>query len=432
MVHAGRSARRGRILCHVSPAPNSLLRDGWLVRLCLARALMMLPAMSYAGALPLLRTEWSMSATAAGSISTSSQLGYAVSLLALSWLADRVGARRVFVVSSVVSGVAAIAFALFARSYASAIVLHTLASMAQGGTYTTLIMLFADRYPPERRGTAVGWLIAALSLGYALSLAVTGLMLPFGGYPAAFIVTSAGCVVGAVIAIAALRDTPNVVHARSATRGFGGDVLTNRHAMLLMAGYTAHSWELLGMWAWVPAFIAATLVLSGSQALEATQLGAYAAAAFHLVGLVASSSMGRLSDRLGRRAVLIGCAAIAAACSFTFGWLVAAPAALVLIVGAIYAFTAIGDSPVLSTAMTEAVPATYLGSALAIRSLLGFGAGAIAPLTFGAILDATNPARATASEWGWAFVALGAGGLIATVCAWTLPRARASARAVRA
>ena len=69
-------------------------------------------------------------------------------------------------------------------------------------------------------------------------------------------------------------------------------------------------------------------------------------------------------------------------------------------------FPALGDSPVLSTAMTEAV-------------------SALAPLAFGAILDATNPARTTATEWGWPFVALGVGGLIATVCAWRLPRDRA-------
>jgi hypothetical protein len=44
----------------VSPAPNSLLRDGWLVQLCVARAFMQFIVMTYAGALPLLRTEWAM------------------------------------------------------------------------------------------------------------------------------------------------------------------------------------------------------------------------------------------------------------------------------------------------------------------------------------------------------------------------------------
>jgi MFS family permease len=101
-----------------------------------------------------------------------------------------------------------------------------------------------------------------------------------------------------------------------------------------------------------------------------------------------------------------------------FGWLIGWPVAIILAVGAVYGFTALGDSPVLSTAFTEAVSPAYLGSALALRSLLGFGAGAIAPLAFGAVLDLTNPAGAPPTAWGWAFAALGLGGLGATVCAW--------------
>src|SRR3546814_5221588 len=57
--------------------------------------------------------------------------------------------------------------------------------------------------------------------------------------------------------------------------------------------------------------------------------------------------MGQLSDRLGRRAVLLAMAAASMACSFVFGWLVAAPIAIVAAVGAVYFFTAIGDSAVL-------------------------------------------------------------------------------------
>ena len=92
--------------------------------------------------------------------------------------------------------------------------------------------------------------------------------------------------------------------------------------------------------------------------------------------------------------------------------------------GALYGFTALGDSPVLSTAFTEAVRPAYLGSGLALRSLLGFGAGAIAPLVFGAVLDATNAPGATPTTWGWAFVTLGLGGAAAAWCAWDLARAR--------
>jgi len=378
--------------------------------------------MTYAACLPVLRGEWAMSATAAGSVSTGFQLGYAVSLLFSSWLADRIGARRVFLGSSALSAVAALAFALGARSYASGVVLWTLVAVSQGGTYTTAIMLLADRYPSERRGRAVGWLIASSSLGYALSLLVAGVALPRGGYPLAFLAAACGPVAGAVLAWPTLHGMPTVVHPRRAGVRFGSEVLQNPRAMRLIAGYTAHSWELLGMWSWSPAFLAASFRASGSAALRAVELGAYLSAGFHMMGLIASSSMGGLSDRLGRRTVLFGLALASTACSFAFGWLLAWPAAIVVTVGALYGFTALGDSPVLSTALTEAVNPAYLGSALALRSLVGFGAGAIAPLVFGAVLDATNPPGLAPSTWGWAFVTLGLGGLVATWCAWSLKR----------
>jgi len=130
--------------------------------------------------------------------------------------------------------------------------------------------------------------------------------------------------------------------------------------------------------------------------------------------------MGRLSDGLGRRIVLVGLAATSAGCSLAFGWLIGLPIAVILAVGAVYGFTALGDSPVLSTALTEAVSPAHLGAALALRSFLGFGAGAVAPIVFGRILDLTNAPGPSPTTWGWAFVTLGAGGLAPGYCAWGL------------
>lgn len=405
----------------------SLISNGWLLGLCLSRTFMTSVFMTYAASLAVVRVEWNMSATAAGSISTGFQFGYAISLSIFSWLADRIGAKRVFLLSSSLAAVTALAFAMFARSYVSALTLYTLVAVSQGGTYTTAIMLLSDRYPPVQRGTAVGWLIASSSLGYALSLLISGVMLPRGGYPLAFFVTGFGPTVGLALAWLVLRPTPNVVHPRQQGIRFGGEVLRNRNAMRLTLGYTFHSWELLGMWAWIPASVAASLAAAGSVPLRATELGAYLSAGFHGIGLVASSSMGRLSDRLGRREVLVTLAAVSTACSFGFGWLIGGPLAVLVVVGALYAFSALGDSPVLSTALTEAVRPAYLGSALALRSLLGFAAGAVAPLVFGMILDATNPPGFVPKTWGWAFAALGVGGLIATLCASGLKRGPSSA-----
>lgn len=54
-----------------------------------------------------------------------------------------------------------------------------------------------------------------------------------------------------------MRETANVIAPRGGGIRFGTAVLRNRPAMLVIAGYTFHSWEVLGMWAWAPAFLAA-------------------------------------------------------------------------------------------------------------------------------------------------------------------------------
>ena len=113
-------------------------------------------------------------------------------------------------------------------------------------------------------------------------------------------------------------------------------------------------------------------------------------------------------------------ATISAACSLVFGWLIGTSLAFVVGLGLLYGFAALGDSPIYSTAITEVVAPAYRGSALALRSLLGYGAGAAAPLLFGAILDWYGIKNAGA--WGWAFVSLGIAGVGAVASAVLLYR----------
>jgi hypothetical protein len=67
----------------------------------------------------------------------------------------------------------------------------------------------------------------------------------------------------------------------------------------------------------------------------------------------------------------------------------------------------------------------YLGAVLAWRGLAGFGAGAVAPLAFGAVLDAwAGVGAGPAVSWGTAFAALGVGGATALICALALRHPR--------
>lgn len=391
--------------------------DGWLILIFISRIVLYANFMVYAACLPILLDEWNMSATQAGSISSAFMFGYAVSLFVFAWLSDYFGAKRLFLLSAVLCAASALVFGFFACSYLTGLILYTLTAATQGGLYTPAIILFSERYDTSRRGTAMGFLIASTSVGYAFSLGVSGLCLAWGGYRAAFIVTGCLPLLGVILSWYALRVTPNQTQPRINRLRLTTILHRNRNACLLIAGYTFHGWELLGMWSWTPAFFTAVIALSGNHLGESAQFGAYLVAPMHIIGALASITMGRLADFLGRRVVLIQVAAMGAILSFVIGWLTTWPIPLLMFIGVVYYFFAIGDSPVLSTAVTEVVEPNHLGSILAIRSLFGFGAGGIAPIVFGAMLDLTNPPGTPPTTWGWAFTILGLGGLLATLCA---------------
>lgn len=403
--------------------------DWWLAGICASRVFNGLVFMTYAAALPVLQTQWGMSALQAGSIVSGFQLGYAVSLVVLSTIADRVSARTVYLGSLLAAGICSMGFALFARDFISGLILNTVVGVALGGTYTTGVMIIADQYVPSSRGMAVGFFIASTSCGYALSLAISGMALPVGGYRLSFLLTCIGPVLAVFLGWITLRHTVVPVTERREGQRFTREVLANRSAMLLIWGYSFHNWELQGMWSWTPAFMAACMGALGSVGIKAAGSGAIIVALFHVMGLVASVSMGTLSDRLGRAQVMLVLAAVSTICSFAFGWTLGLPLILIIGIGSIYAVSSLGDSPVLSVALTEVMEPSYLGAALGFRSLLGFGAAAIAPLAFGAILDWTNPfadGQRLYVTWGWAFSVLGVGGLGAVLTIHRYGRMRVS------
>lgn len=398
--------------------------DLWLIGICLARAGTGLVLITYAAALPVLQREWHMSAATSGSISSANQLAYAISLVVFSSLADLWGAKRVFLGSMTAGALSALAFAFFARDYYSGLILYALVGLTLGGSYTTGLMLLSEVYATAKRGTAMGFFIASTSAGYAMSLLISGLTLPLGGYRLSFLFTCLGTSIGAVIAWVTLWRTENSVIKRRANQRFVGEVLGNKPAMLLIAGYSFHNWELQGMWTWTPAFLTACFAFGGAEALRAAGLGSYVTAFFHFFGILASFSMGFLSDRWGRVVVLLALSGVSSTCSFLFGWTFGWPLIITISLGSMYAFSSLGDSPVLSAALSEVADPGYMGVAFGIRSLLGFGAGTVAPLVFGLVLDWTNPGTIGRLyvHWGWAFCSLGLMGLGAIATAFMYKR----------
>ena len=108
---------------------------------------------------------------------------------------------------------------------------------------------------------------------------------------------------------------------------------------------------------------------------------------------------GAVSDWLGRATGAALIFAVSGAASFVIGWLVGAPPGFAIALGFLYGFATAADSAIYTTSATELAPSRSIGSAQAAQNLIGFSAGAVAPVAAGAILDFLDGP----SGWGLAF-----------------------------
>jgi MFS family permease len=406
----------------------------WVLQFCLARVAFATMFTAYSGVLPLLRRDWGMSAGRAGLVQSAYHVGFLVSLFAVGFLSDRYGARATYLATSLAAAASALLFAFLARGFASGLLLYGLTGLCSGGSYTPGLAIVSERFAGRGEGRAMGLYLGAASLGYAVNLFLSSAAIPLAGWRGALVAAAAGPVLGAALGFWTLRATPNVVHPpapEEGERGALGQVLRDRPAMLSIWGYTFHAWELLGMWAWLPAFLATAIAgaAGGDAGAAAVSTGATLSAVTYLVAVAGSVLGGSLSDRFGRTAVILWASCASLACSFSFGWLLGMPVGMVVAVAVLYNCSGVADSSVHSTALAELVHPRRLGATYSLRSVLGFGAGAVAPWVFGLVLDwaRSPPLASERMGWGLAWASLGLGGLLgpaATLRLRALPEAR--------
>jgi MFS family permease len=396
----------------------------WLAALCTSRVLAATWFVAYSAVLPQTQLAWGLSAREAGMIQAAFHLGYLSSLFIVGFIADHYGAKRAYIATGIAACLSPWTFVLFAHGFTSAFWLHAFTGLCQGGTYTPSLALINEHVERERRGRAMGYLIAGSSAGYAIALGVAGFTLRFTDWRGALAAVAVLPVASWLVAAWGLRGTPNVVHPRP-----GGEpllaalpaVLRNRAGMLSIWSYTFHNWELLGLWAWLPAFLTAALLAHGMGG----ELALLFAALTYMANIAGSIVGGTMADRWGRIPTLLTWSCVSTALSFSIGWLIAMPIGLLVAIACFYNFAAIADSSTHSTVLAEGVPPHYIGVAYAVRSLVGFGAGVVSPVVFGWALDLAGGGRSSTDTfaWGIAWSTLGLGALFGPIATWRLHRA---------
>jgi MFS family permease len=403
----------------------------WLLALCATQLGALIVFMSFAGALPLIQADWGLSNAQAGAIQAARQAGYVLAVLLLSSLTDYVRVERLIAASALWAALSNLAFAQLARGVTSGMVLQALMGAGVAGIYMPGMKLISQRVPPGRRGRAVGLFVSSFTLGAAASIALGGGLAAALGWRTAFALTSLGPLAGALIAWRALSPPATGEGLASPVRESSGrpiaEVVHNRAALLAIATYTAHAWEVLGLRSWLPAFLAAASIHAGAGLAEATSSGATMAGVATVMGAVGVVAVAAFSDRFGRTRTITVVVSGSLVSVLALGFTLTSPWALVASVGLVAALLANADSAVISTTLTESVPMEILGRVLGVYSFLGFTAGAIAPLVFGAVLDqagssASGTARADAAGWAWAFGTLALGSVVALAASTALHR----------
>lgn len=347
-------------------------------------ALALLPSNLVAAAVPLLMAEWATSAAGIGWVFSAYQVGYLIGVVFLLPLTDRVRTGLVITACAAVTSAAFVLFPLLAHDVPSASALRILAGLGLAGIYLPGVRVVAGAVPARSRGFAVGAYVSSFYLGAAVSLWLTGLLLPLTGWRGAALGMGLVSVLAVPVAWFATRFTGPPPGGRSR---LDLSALRAPGVLRVILGYTGHSWELYVSRGWLAAYLAAVLAAQGLDRTAAASAGSQWAALMSGLGTLGVWVGGWLSDRFGRARTALGVAVTSGLLSLVFGFLGFGPWPLLLAVGMVYGLVVSADSAIYSTAVTELAPPDRLGSVQAVQALCGFGATVVAPVAAGVVLD---------------------------------------------
>ena len=349
--------------------PDAPAEGRWraLALLSAAVVLAMTTWFSASAVVPQLRADWGLGDTAAAWLTIAVQLGFVAGATVSSVLnlADIVS-PRVVLLGGAVGAALANALLAAAGGVGAAIPLRFLTGFFLAGVYPPALKLMATWFR-RGRGTALGVVVGALTLGSAVPHLVNGL----GGLDWQTVVwaTSVLTVAGGIIGAASVPEGPYRFARATFDPRQAGLVFRNRGVRLASLGYFGHMWELYAMWAWFLVFTTDSLHARGE---EVGARAAYATFAVIAAGALGCWVGGLLGDGSGARRRPRAMMAISGACALTIGLLYGQPLWAVLALGLVWGFTVVADSAQFSTMVTELADQTYVGTAVALQLAVGF------------------------------------------------------------
>ncbi|CDX23636.1 Major facilitator transporter [Mesorhizobium sp. ORS 3324] len=390
-------------------------RRGMLGLLCLAVVLSLTTWFSATAITPELRAAWRLSGPIDIWLTNGVQIGFVAGALAASVvnLPDIVRLNRLMAISALVAA-AANASLLMQPAPAGAVAARMLNGVALAGVYPPALKLVSTWFA-RGRGLALGALVGALTLGSSLPHLLRALAGSFDWQLVVLGATAAALVGSALFWFA--REGPYPFGKAVFEPRRIGAIFRDRALMLANIGYLGHMWELYAMWAWLIAYVRASL--------EAQQRPSPALASlltFLAIGAGTGGCLlgGVLSDRFGRSLTTAGMMMVSGLCALTIGFVFDGPLWLLGLVIVVWGVSVIGDSAQFSAAVTELADRRFVGTALSVQFGSGFGLTVLAIWLLPHVADWLG--------WRWAFLMLAPGPFAGMAAMLVLRRLPAAAR----
>lgn len=342
--------------------------------------------LSWPPVMPIASKELGLSAKEAGSYMTAFYIGYVVTQLPGGLLTDKYGYRKVLMGSFLVMGIFTALMGTIA-SYQQGFVYRVLAGVGSGAIFSACVRAIFDWFPEKCRGTAIGFLMTASSLGLSVANFFVPILARDHGWQFSFFVAGLLPLGTLVFAWLLLKERTPIEHKKSKmSSDFWQEVfnLTQNRGLMItaLAGFCA-------MWATWGAATWANTYINKSFNLSLVQVGAVMST-YGVAALLCKPIAGLTHDLLRGK-----CKYLLFVLLISFGilllWFGANKSMQALyILAPLLGIAAFVYSPVMSTLVGELVAPNLVGTAIGFVNAIWQLGSLISPLAVGAVIDATN------------------------------------------